>query len=147
MTARRILVATDFSTHSDKALTEALDLAEREGSTVFLLHVVPDDVVQCVEMYCLDEDQMQAIEAQAMHAARAKVVEQLGRQPRAKTQQLEPIVTSGKVAETILEFERSHDIDLIVLGAYGRRGITRFLAGSTARDVLKGAQSSVLVVR
>lgn len=147
MTARKILVATDFSTHSDKALSEALDLAERDQGSVFLLHVVPEDVVQCVELYCLDEEQLLAIEEQSVQAARAKLVEQLGRQPRAQSRQIEPIVASGKIPETILDFERTHDIDLIVLGAYGRRGITRFLSGSTTRDVLKGAKTSVLVVR
>jgi nucleotide-binding universal stress UspA family protein len=147
MTARKILVATDFSTHSDKALSEALGLAEKEMSPVFLLHVVPDDLIQCVELYCLDEEQMQAVQAQSMQTAREKMVEQLGRQPLAQRHQIEPVVTSGKASEAILEFGESHNVDLIVLGAYGRRGVTRFLAGSTARDVLKGAKSSVLVVR
>jgi nucleotide-binding universal stress UspA family protein len=141
------MVATDFSTHSDKALSEALDLADCGQSTVFLLHVVPSELVQCVELYCLDESQMRTIEAQSMQAARAKLVEQLGRQPRAKAHHVEPIVATGNVPEAINEFQKTHDIDLIVLGAYGRRGLARFLAGSTARDVLEGAKGSVLVVR
>ena len=40
-TYRKVLVATDFSTHADAALTQAIWLAKQGGAEVTLAHVLP----------------------------------------------------------------------------------------------------------
>ncbi len=40
---KKILVPTDFSEHSDKALEKALDIAKEEGSEIVFFHVIHED--------------------------------------------------------------------------------------------------------
>ncbi|ELY97690.1 universal stress protein [Natrialba aegyptia] len=53
----------------------------------------------------------------------------------------------GTVAETIITDAEDHDIDHIVLGSHGRRGLRRFLLGSVAQRVVRRSPSSVTVIR
>lgn len=56
-------------------------------------------------------------------------------------------VISGIVAESICDFAETWDADLIVLGSHGRKGISHFLLGSVAEEVLKKSPCSVEVVK
>ncbi|QLG49048.1 universal stress protein [Natrinema halophilum] len=53
----------------------------------------------------------------------------------------------GMVAETIVDYAEEHDIDHIVLGSHGRRGISRFLLGSVAERVARRSPGSVTIIR
>lgn len=50
-------------------------------------------------------------------------------------------------ASAILRYAESHDVDLIAMGTHGRRGLSRLLLGSTAREVVQLAPCPVLTVR
>lgn len=56
-------------------------------------------------------------------------------------------VISGMVAETICNYAETWEADLIVLGSHGRKGISHFLLGSVAEEVLKKSPCSVEVVK
>jgi nucleotide-binding universal stress UspA family protein len=62
----KILVATDFSETSDRALEHALSLARTYSSRVFLTHVVPVDLMMGRELAAATGDEMR-------HAARAEM--------------------------------------------------------------------------
>ncbi|MEP0548908.1 MAG: universal stress protein [Rhodothermales bacterium] len=50
-------------------------------------------------------------------------------------------------AAAILRYAESHDVGLIAMGTHGRRGLSRLLLGSTAREVVQLAPCPVLTVR
>lgn len=56
-------------------------------------------------------------------------------------------VANGLVAETICRHAAAWNADLIMLGSHGRKGITHFLLGSVAEEVLKSSPCSVEVVK
>ncbi|MFW5940717.1 MAG: universal stress protein [Chloroflexota bacterium] len=57
-------------------------------------------------------------------------------------------VLSGAVAESIIDFAMSNQVDLIVMSSHGRSGIGRWVYGSVAEKVLRGAKCcSTLIVR
>ncbi len=56
-------------------------------------------------------------------------------------------VETGLVAETICDYAETWDADLIILGSHGRKGISHFLLGSVAEEVLKKAPCSVEVIK
>ncbi len=58
---KKILVPTDFSEHSDKALEKALDIAKEEGSEIVFFHVIHEDFQTCVVDYCFTVDEIDAI--------------------------------------------------------------------------------------
>lgn len=53
----------------------------------------------------------------------------------------------GTVSETIVTYAEEHDVDHIVLGSHGRRGIARFLLGSIAERVARRSPRSVTIIR
>ena len=60
---------------------------------------------------------------------------------------LETTTRMGHAAEEILSETEEREYDLVVVGSRGRRGITRFLLGSTAARIVQHAQISVLIVK
>jgi nucleotide-binding universal stress UspA family protein len=54
---------------------------------------------------------------------------------------------SDEPGSEILQYARSHDIDLIVMGTHGRTGLARAALGSVAESVVRAASCPVLTVR
>ncbi len=75
---KKILVPTDFSDFSDKALEMACDLAREHNSSVRLLHVV-EVVQQCVADYCLDSAVVNEVQTKIFESATDMLQKQLAR--------------------------------------------------------------------
>jgi universal stress protein A len=142
-----ILVPTDFSEYSDKALRQALDIAAQYGAKVYLFHVVHEQIRQCVVDYCITLEDIKQAEDQMMAAAKDKLRKQLEKFPRSKEVEVQMDVGRGVPAEAILKEEQDKGIDLIVIASLGRTGLAKYIVGSVARNVLKGAKSPVLLTK
>jgi nucleotide-binding universal stress UspA family protein len=57
------------------------------------------------------------------------------------------IVLDGHPAEELEMYADSQDIDLVVIGTHGRKGLDRLLIGSVADKLVRGAKVPVLIVR
>jgi nucleotide-binding universal stress UspA family protein len=143
----KILVPTDFSDYSDKAFIQALDIAKRYNAKVFLFHVIPKEVNRCVQDVCLDDAVVTDLENQMMARAQEDLQAQLAKFPQAKEVPVITDVGKGTPYDAILKEAEDKGIDLIVIASLGRSGIARFLIGSVARNVLKGAQCPVLLTK
>jgi universal stress protein A len=143
----KILVPTDFSEYSDKALKQAIDIAKQYNAKVYLLHVIHDEVHQCVVDYCISEDQMKQVKDSMAAGARANLEKQVAKFPQAKEVELFQDVKQGIPYEAILKEEKERGIDLIVIASLGRTGIAKYIIGSVARNVLKGAKCPVLLTK
>jgi nucleotide-binding universal stress UspA family protein len=143
----KILVPTDFSEYSDKALAQALDIAKQYNAKVYLLHVIHEAIHQCVVDYCLTEEQMEQIRTQMTEGTRESMQKQMARFPMAKDVEVITDVKTGIPYEATLEEAKEKGIDLIVIGSLGRSGIAKYIIGSVARNVLKGAKCPVLLTK
>ena len=124
----RVLVPTDGSGPANAALEYAAEIAAREDLTVYVLHVVdPDDDLPATTV----EDLLEAGRTWAADA-NAPIID---------------AVRTGAPSEAILEFAADHDVDAVVMGTRGRRGIGRLLLGSVTEAVVRDADVPVLVVR
>jgi nucleotide-binding universal stress UspA family protein len=56
-------------------------------------------------------------------------------------------VELGSAGETIIDYAHTHPVDLIVMATHGRSGLSRWVYGSVADKVLRGAEVPVLLVR
>ncbi len=56
-------------------------------------------------------------------------------------------VLSGYAAEEILNFAKAEDVDMIIMGTHGRKGIDRVLFGSVAEKIVKSASIPVMTIR
>ena len=143
----KILVPTDFSDYSDKALKQALDIAKQYNAKVFLFHVIPREVNRCVADVCLGDDVVRDLEDQLNTRAQENLQKQLGKFPHSQEVSVTTEIGKGIPYEAILQEAEDNGIDLIVIASLGRSGIARFLIGSVSRNVLKGAKCPVLLTK
>ena len=145
---KRILIATDGSPLSEKAVASGLELAALAGAKVIALKVVPRYPSRFLDGGLpLSAPEIKRIEddwtAQA-HALMRKVKDQ-GTEACVLVKTL--VVKSDMVAEAIIIAAQKHDCDLIVMASHGRRGVKRVLLGSETLNVLTHSAIPVLVLR
>lgn len=127
---RRILVCTDGSHVSHRAVAHALEIASRFGAEVVVQHVIaypetPEDVPK--------EGFIRSVMAtMKLPAASPKV---------------RYVLDAGEPATRILARAASEACDLIVVGAHGKGRVERFFIGSVSRKVAIHADASVLIVK
>ncbi len=143
LTINRILYPTDFSKCASHALPHTLHLAERYGAELHLLHALvlheADPGNAAFQLPNLDE-LYQTIEEQARRQM-DRTIEGHERLTVKRTQ-----VRGISAAGAILDYTTENDIDLIVMGTHGRRGLRRLLLGSVAEEVVRLAPCPVLTV-
>jgi nucleotide-binding universal stress UspA family protein len=143
-TPKNILVPTDFSDFSDKALKKAVDIASQYKATIYLLHVV-DKVIQCAVDYCIDYTLVEQIEQQSIKFAEEKLQKEADA-IAAKDIKIIFDVKKGDTYETILKEQQDKGIDLIVIASHGKTGLIHHL-GSVADKVVRGAKCPVLLIK
>jgi nucleotide-binding universal stress UspA family protein len=137
---RTLLVPFDFSSHAEAALETALDLSERFGAELHLLHVIHAPVYATAGYDGVPLDVPQDIQ-RGVRESLARVANASGRNVRAH------VVDGASVAERIADCARQLGVDLIVMGTHGRSGIARAFLGSVAERTLRNAPCPVLTVR
>ncbi|MBP7734389.1 MAG: universal stress protein [Spirochaetes bacterium] len=110
---KRILVTTDFSAESDRALREALGIGEQFRSTIYLLHVIPE-IEQCAVDYCLTESVLQAEKNKLRDEAEYKMDEMIGKIDPDRMVQIVKVIRFGNTVDVIVSFELERAIDLVV---------------------------------
>lgn len=143
----RILVPTDFSPDSDKALKQALDIAIQNNAKVFVLHVIGKHIQQSVDVYSIDYRVVQDMETQIKNAAIEKMEKQLAQFPQTQKIEITAHYRNGVAYEEILKEQEENNIDLIVIASLGRTGLAKYLLGNVARIVLKEAKCHVLLTK
>lgn len=138
----RILCPVDFSEFSARAYDYAHSLARHYQATLFILHVVRSITIDPGFFAAEMIDKVYAQQAADAKAQVAKLVEkQAGEAVRSQI-----IVQLGLAADSILSLAKDQDIDLIVMGTHGRRGLDRLIMGSTTERVLRKSRAPVLAV-
>ena len=72
-----------------------------------------------------------------------KIVNRLKREGAA----LHAEVIIGRVTESLADYAKNNDIDLILIATHGRSGVTRWVRGSVSDKILRSANVPVLMVR
>jgi nucleotide-binding universal stress UspA family protein len=143
-----ILIATDGSPLSDKAVETGLSLAALAGAAVVALKVVPHYPRSYFEGgLATDTNDMKRIEKQWSEAAQTLVNDIKTKGEEQKVTVTAVVVKSDLVAEAVIETAQNHHCDLIVMASHGRKGIQRLLLGSETQHVLTHANMPVLVLR
>jgi nucleotide-binding universal stress UspA family protein len=145
-TPKSILVPTDFSEFSDRAVRQAVDIAEQHNAKIYLLHVV-DRLQQCAIDYCIPLETMMKVQSDSEKEATKKMQEEAEKILKTKNIDLVFDVKSGTPYEEILKEQQERKADLIVIASHGRTGLLRTLIGSVAERVMREAKCPVLLVR
>ncbi len=142
LSLRQILVPTDFSETSDKALDFALELAEKFDASVVVMHAFeipvigfPDgSIVATADVAArIQEASRKGLEATVAARAKRKV-------------KLTSVLREGPAADEIRSLAEELKVDMIVIGTHGRRGLARALLGSTAENVVRTVHIPILTI-
>ncbi len=138
MKADKILVPVDFSESSDAALNLATVLARDTGATLLIVHVetVPLTTGGGEYIYAIPEPPTQ------------ELLERLNKVvPKDPDIPVVHRLLAGDPADAIIRTAEADNVDMIVMGTHGRRGITRLLMGSVAEAVVRRAECPVMILK
>lgn len=144
---QRILIAVDGSDLSDRALREAVALAQSQNAALRIVHVADEVTLNWEGGYA---DMSEILESFRESGRRVleraqNLVREAGMEAEAR---LLEIQTFGhRISDLIVAEAEAWPADLIVVGTHGRRGLRDALLGSVADGVARRAGVPVLLVR
>jgi nucleotide-binding universal stress UspA family protein len=141
----RILVPTDFSKHSENALSYAAAFAEKFGAELHLLHVVQDLALFIPEAVTAAPPIAPPVEQ--LTAAVREALDRVIMQHQLKRFGVQSEVREGNPFYEIIRYAKEKDIDLIIMGTHGHTGLIHVLLGSVAEKIVRKAPCPVLTVR
>ncbi len=134
---RNILVATDFSEPSRRALLEALTLATENNAQLSIIHVLPPERLKAT----FDNPPELDLERVAAEKQIETLLVELKPQQKIGT-----LVKHGHVAVQVLSMIEEKAIDLLVIGTRGRGGVRKLALGSVAEELLRVAPCPVMTI-
>jgi nucleotide-binding universal stress UspA family protein len=136
----KVLVATDGSEHSMKAVQRGLELAEKQGAQVTLMSVAYYVQGNFDGMPMNIQEKLEDEAREALKKGKALF--------DAKNLPVETVLEAGLVpANLIIQKAQDGKFDRIVIGSTGQNALEKILMGSTAGKVVAHAPCEVTVVR
>ncbi|GAA4354531.1 universal stress protein [Variovorax defluvii] len=144
---KRILVATDGSRLSKKAVAGAIAMAAQHDADLVALTVVPHYPKSYYEDTAFTREDVSRIEKQWADTAQ-RGLDAVAQRARAAGVRIKTAtVNSNLVADAVIAAAKKHKSDLIVMASHGRKGLKRLLLGSETQHVLAHSTLPVLVLR
>ena len=149
---KKILVPYDGSKHSKKALKEAVEIARKFGSQVYLVSVAEASEVRAPGMLLgvMQSKKMKKLSSKLLEAVTRKTDLMLQKEMeicRKKGIGVYYHILTGNTANSILNFAKKYQIDLIVIGSRGLSGISKIMTlGSVSRKVSEEADCPVMII-
>lgn len=143
-TVKRVLVPTDFSLASQRAIVHGIRVARQTGAELLVVHVSDSLPVPpgCTgHEYLVRQDHAR----QAMKDRLKALVDQLA--GGSFEGSLLSIAVEGVPSHEIIRAAQDNDVDILFISTHGHTGFKRFFLGTTADKVVRFAPCSVLLVR
>ena len=144
---KNILVPTDGSEQSQRAVRTGVELAKLHGARVTGVHVIPDYHLLIAYEGAFDPVTEERIEEEAKARADTYLGYIRDTASTAGVACTTVCETSDHPYDAILRTCETHACDLILMTSHGRKGLAAVLLGSETRKVLTHAKVPVLVVR
>lgn len=142
MALKSILVATDFSPMSERALDLAISIASGCGASVTVLHVYDQPAFSLPPGILVPTDDIVGAVESASRESMGKLIQS----KRSSSVKIEGVLRDGVPWETIEAVAGEVHADIVVVATHGRRGLSRALLGSVAERILRTSKHAVLVV-
>lgn len=147
MRFENILVTTDFSEDSYRALDMAAYYAKMDGSKVTLLTVIEDWVVPDALLGEIpNPERITTYRKELQHKAQEKLAAIAKDKFHKQDVKVEALLSSKASAHEICDYAASNGINLIIISSHGRGGIGKILLGSVVEKVLHNSVCPVLVI-
>jgi len=144
---KKVLFCTDFSENADYAFGFAFGVAKRDESLLYILHVKTDSADQSLIEGTVEgsypemaENIKEAAQRELDNAFQEHYVKEIKGVP------FEIVTKSGRAYHEIIRFVAENDVDLVVIGTYGRTGMKHTLFGSVAEMVTRHSPVPVFII-
>jgi nucleotide-binding universal stress UspA family protein len=145
---KNILIYTDGSKLSRKALVTGIKLAKMSAGKVVFLYVLPQlDPMIFAEGYVPEPDWMDDYESTARDNAKAYLARAEVLAGKSKVACTTKMASADRPYKEIIATARTRNCDAIVMPSRGRKGLTAVLLGSETMEVLTRCTRPVIVVR
>ncbi|GAB7017789.1 universal stress protein [Halostagnicola bangensis] len=131
---QNVLIPTDGSDGTRRAIDHGLTIADRFDGTVHALSIVPEGPLGTTSNGAAASEAERAVNHVESEASRDEI----------------PVTTTierGVPHECVLDYASENDIDMIVMGTQGRTGLDRFLVGSVTERIVRMADAPVVTLR
>jgi len=145
----KILLPTDGSKNSERAIKHALNIAKNEQSEIVILNVVDsvyltglpeEDLIAQTEII-LEEESEKILENVK------KIIEDSPEMEHDESIKITPkTISEGNAADIILKVSEEENIDLIIIASSGKHMRDRFLLGSVTEKVVRHSKIPVMVI-
>lgn len=142
----KILFPTDFYRCAGQALDQALFLARKYGAELHMLHAIVlhrEDPHDPVNQF----PDIDALHARLEELSRAEMTAALEARQGVEVPIKQVHRRGISPADVIVDYAAENEIDLIVMGTHGRRGLGELFLGSVAQEVVRFAKCAVLTIR
>jgi nucleotide-binding universal stress UspA family protein len=139
---RNIVIATDGSENSQRAISCGVEIAKLSGATVHALYVVDTPSI-ISETWTAGKEMVHEMiirEGKKVLSKVKKIIEDSG-------VEVKEVLLEGYPSEEIINFAENNNMDLILMGTLGKTGLERFLVGSVAENVVRNSKVPVMVIR
>ena len=145
---KHILLPTDGSKLSAKAVKRGIDLAKKSRARVTAVHVVPEFKMMVDEGFTMLSAALKKRFEEEGRARAQKMLDDIARQARARGVRCTTLCMASDLPyQQIIAAARKNKCDLILMASHGRRGLSSLLLGSETAKVLLHTKVPVLVVR
>lgn len=140
----KILCPYDFSEHANEAVMYAVKLSDSH-TKLTLLNVIQLPYVIDPNGFTYFEVDLEEFRKTSESAIVKKVNELKQKYQEIKIDY--QVEISNNPSEIILEVQKKHQFELIVMGSHGRKGFGRLLMGSVAESVVRDSSCPVLIIK
>jgi len=145
---KKILVATDASAASNRAVSMAAYMAACHDAELLILHVIRDMQLPTLVKKAPElEDFANAREDILRQVAENILNEAQVRAGKGGAKKIQTAIGSGDPASSVIGFAKRRNIDMIVIGTRGLGKIKEVLMGSVSRKIANSAEANCLIVR
>lgn len=142
---KKILVATDFSKHAERALDRSVLLATEHQAALEVLHVITPASVGALCDFL--PDSRHVVEEKLINSSTAQLYHFIDRVAPERSIAIQPRIKIAEVEVGIIEAAESCDADLIILGSHGEHLAHELFVGTTAENVLARGRRPVLIAK
>ena len=140
---KKILVPLDGSELAEAVLPHVESLAKANDAQVVILRVALNPATE----FAMTDPTIAGQMIETLEGSTKEYLNAMYKQLMGQGLQVSMQIAEGPIADSILQVAADEKIDLIAMSTHGRSGVARWLIGSIAEKVVRGANIPVLLVR
>jgi nucleotide-binding universal stress UspA family protein len=137
---KHVLIATDFSAVSERALSYAIPIVRRYSSTVSIVHAIQPQPRESITWDPLPRE----LDRRRLEAEQE--MRRFGEEARIKDLNPHIWLEKGRIWDVVSSIIQRENTDLLVLGTHGRGGLKKLALGSASEEILRLAKCPVLTI-